>query len=635
MDLTSTRPGAMGDQDMATFDDADWSEDSRMDECDPGATLDVVAEASADRYADFSHAAFVYKLRLQILPNDEEHREGFDNPTDFRIGDPNVHFRAAAAKPYEISGDTGKPEWDLLFGFILARMSHLRFLSTVYVLVDNRDLTNLDNPEPSLQHWPAVAAWWSSRACMQGPARELCDVVYFPISQASGLHLVHPTWAGTFVLAALCLVFPGLHIVLLDSDCVPVTLFEVEDLWQEAQRLQHSGFPGPVPTSSCAGGLNLDQADQTPLPKPKEQGVLCQSSSRSGGAWLEPRNTANPALSSALCSVTRIIPLGPGDSQDLVIGKYQQRLVSTYWQLVSTMVSHGRDDRNMTPAECQAWIQTGLALTPFCGHVMNTSLEWAVAWSLVGEWTTRTIFLPPKGEWPRQGHPKALISPYDQRSVPMLTWARACFEQGSLPSLLALPAEASLLVLPGDGVFQAQRIVDGKCGPVKLHGYGGAKKEMPTSLAALAQFGWIPMAAAMVGSVSSSPLWTGQDWRPILGTSVDTRILPPALSEKESLFLSVSGFACPVMTCTSGMLLTAGFRLSKSMSHLVLIVILLRILFESCLWILGLPLILICFLDPRRLTKATPAKRPSMRSHRLRVRLRHRTKHFPNLKKFL
>ena len=83
----------MGDQDMATFDDADWSEDSRMDECDPGAPLDVVAEASADRYADFSHAAFVYKLRLQILPNDEEHREGFDNPTDFRIGDPNVTSR--------------------------------------------------------------------------------------------------------------------------------------------------------------------------------------------------------------------------------------------------------------------------------------------------------------------------------------------------------------------------------------------------------------------------------------------------------------------------------------------------------------------------------------------------------------
>ena len=108
-----------------------------------------------------------------------------------------MHFHAAAAKSYETSGAIGKPEWDSLFGFILARMSHLRFLSTVYVLVDNRDLTNLDNPDPSLQHWPAVAAWWSSRACMMGPAQERCDVVYFPIGQASGLHNVHPTWAGT------------------------------------------------------------------------------------------------------------------------------------------------------------------------------------------------------------------------------------------------------------------------------------------------------------------------------------------------------------------------------------------------------------------------------------------------------
>ena len=55
----------MGDQDMATFDDADWSDDSRMDECDPGAPLNVVAEASADRYTDYSrplHISFACKF---------------------------------------------------------------------------------------------------------------------------------------------------------------------------------------------------------------------------------------------------------------------------------------------------------------------------------------------------------------------------------------------------------------------------------------------------------------------------------------------------------------------------------------------------------------------------------------------
>ena len=65
------------------------------------------------------------------------------------------------------------------------------------------------------------------------------------------------------------------------------------------------------------------------------------------------------------------------------------------------------------------------------------------------------------------------------------------------------------------------------------------RKKCRPVLQLLAKFGWIPMATAMVGTTSSPPLWTGQDWRPILGTSVDTRILPPHLSSKESLLLLI------------------------------------------------------------------------------------------------
>ena len=60
-----------------------------MEECDLGAPQDIVAEANTRRYDDFTHRAFFQKLHLQILP--KEHREGFDTPTDFRIGDANVH----------------------------------------------------------------------------------------------------------------------------------------------------------------------------------------------------------------------------------------------------------------------------------------------------------------------------------------------------------------------------------------------------------------------------------------------------------------------------------------------------------------------------------------------------------------
>ena len=50
--------------------------------------------------------------------------------------------------------------------------------------------------------------------------------------------------------------------------------------------------------------------------------------------------------------------------------------------LVSQMISHRRDDRDMTPAECQTWIQTGLALAPFCGYIMNIPLSglWRGPW---------------------------------------------------------------------------------------------------------------------------------------------------------------------------------------------------------------------------------------------------------------
>ena len=218
-----------------------------------------------------------------------------------------------------------------------------------------------------------------------------------------------------------------------------VTLFEVEDLWQEAQRLQPHGLPGETTTSSCAGEMNLEPSGQArDPPAPKKQGVILvtehNAEVNAGFVVLRGSDHAPPLSETDWQS----IPLGPENRQERAIANYQQVLVSAYWQLVSEMSSHRRDDRDMTPEECRAWIQTGLALTPFCGYIMNASLEWAVAWSLVGEWTTRTLFPPPKGSWPRQGHPKAFVFPYDQRSVPIITWARACFEQGSLPSLLAL-----------------------------------------------------------------------------------------------------------------------------------------------------------------------------------------------------
>ena len=106
-----------------------------------------------------------------------------------------------------------------------------------------------------------IPRWWHSRLKLIGPHKEKTELLLFPISKTTGLHHVHPTWAGTFVLAALVAVFPGLNFVLLDSDCLPVTLFEVEDLWTEAFLARfpaHSdvGIPKAHPLHACQGAVH-------------------------------------------------------------------------------------------------------------------------------------------------------------------------------------------------------------------------------------------------------------------------------------------------------------------------------------------------------------------------------------------
>ena len=105
---------------------------------------------------------------------------------------------------------------------------------TVYILVDNRGLSNLRNAHGIVPHWPPAAAWWASRVQLVGPFRERTDVVSIRICEATGLANVHPTWAGTFVLAGMVALYPHIHFALIDNDCLPLTLFEVAELWNLA-----------------------------------------------------------------------------------------------------------------------------------------------------------------------------------------------------------------------------------------------------------------------------------------------------------------------------------------------------------------------------------------------------------------
>ena len=136
-----------------------------------------------------------------------------------------------------------------------------------FVLVDTRDLANHAARDPGLPHWQAAVAWWESRLQMTGPMGERTELCFFPASEHTGLHNVHPTWAGTFVLAALGASFPGKHFFLLDSDCLPVTLFEAFDLWQVAYLthwVQRSPANCHIPCSST-NGSNMTVTSRIPV----------------------------------------------------------------------------------------------------------------------------------------------------------------------------------------------------------------------------------------------------------------------------------------------------------------------------------------------------------------------------------
>ena len=101
----------------------------------------------------------------------------------------------------------------------------------IYLIVDNRA------PAP-VPYWPAFAAWWASCRRLVDPQDERTDIQWICADATTGLHKVSYYWAGVFVLEAARFLCPAQHFALIDNDCVPVALFEVQDLLQLAHQ-QH------------------------------------------------------------------------------------------------------------------------------------------------------------------------------------------------------------------------------------------------------------------------------------------------------------------------------------------------------------------------------------------------------------
>ncbi len=147
---------------------------------------------------------------------------------------------------------------------------------------------------------------------------------------------------------------------------------------------------------------------------------------------------------------------------------------SCFLKRMAAFIESAKPLAEMSDQVMGLWVQSGLALAPFCGA--ETRCSWLLAWSLLGEWACHHLFAVPTSDpWPRHGRDGALIEEYKNRR----RWARAGFEQGALSPLLYLPGVVEARALPGDSKLQNPK----KNLPDQiLHGYGGAKKGIPTKL---------------------------------------------------------------------------------------------------------------------------------------------------------
>ena len=173
----------------------------------------------------------------------------------------------------------------------------------------------------------------------------------------------------------------------------------------------------------------------------------------------------------------------PGSITEDVYKEEASNLAFAFWDRMGEFLKRSRTCSELSPDEKTLWIQSGLALTPLNGTCLQYSLDFCLAWALIGEWTSRVLFPVPKGSWPRHGHAGALLQNYQCRSPRIVASA---FEQGALPSLLMMPGIAPVFSLPGDRMFQATEIMEGRQRPAIMHAYGGAKAGMARSLASIA-----------------------------------------------------------------------------------------------------------------------------------------------------
>ena len=285
-----------------------------------------------------------------------------------------------------------------LFQWIIDNLSWLPQYATVYVYVDNRKLSGTDPPA----YWPHFAPWIKGRCTVTGPYREKTTVSIFPSMLTQGLHQVHYTWAGAAALEALCLMFPTVkNFALIDSDCVPTSLFEIAELVNlmtdkasRAEAMQHNTMAS---SSQCPPAVLLATEAKAEL----NAGLIIVTGQIPTGTADVDMDQATPDAFMPLTAAQGSSPSDAPAPKARRIAHPADRRSADEW------VTALQDSRasflatTAVPEDPAEAMRGGLLLTPLLGCKARTPLDWTHAWAMLGEWAGAIAFpIPEQGEWP-------------------------------------------------------------------------------------------------------------------------------------------------------------------------------------------------------------------------------------------
>ena len=315
------------------------------------------------------------------------------------------------------------------------------------------------------------------------------------------------------------------NFALIDSDCVPTSLFEIAELVQlmtdeETRKKAMQSYTMASSPSSPPAVLLMTEARAefnagliivtSHAPTPPEDIDMEPDNDEHSSRNL-PAERSQASTDRAHKS-RRIDPPVIHRTPEEWVALLEESRANF---LATTLVPHD-------PIEA---LQGGLALTPLLGATAKTPLDWTHAWAMLGEWAGIIAFPVPKdGVWPRHGDMWYIHHDYADRMPPFMTWARPVFEQGALPPMSVLPADFPILCLPGDKVFQSKEIDPSYSLPPIVHAFHGSKVALGRKLAALQSEGLQPLPISLLGVEQAPPLWTHPDGCDFIrGTSIKSR----------------------------------------------------------------------------------------------------------------